>query len=117
ALFLIKAGKAYVDSQTPEEIRENRGDFHRVGVNSPYRDRSVEENLNLLEAMRVGQFDEGACVLRAKIDMAEKDILLRDPLIYRIRKVTHHRTGSDWCIYPMYDFAHPLSDAFEGVTH
>jgi glutaminyl-tRNA synthetase len=88
-----------------------------VGENSPYRERLVEENLKLLEQMRLGEFEEGACVLRAKIDMAEKDILLRDPLIYRIRKVEHHRTGGEWCIYPMYDFAHPLSDAFESVTH
>ncbi len=117
AVSLIKKGVAYVDSQSAEEIREARGDFHRVGQNSPYRERSVEENLRLLEGMKKGEFDEGACVLRAKIDMSEKDILLRDPLIYRIRKTAHHRTGSEWCIYPMYDFAHPLSDAFEGVTH
>lgn len=117
AVTLIKKGLAYVDSQTAEEIRDNRGNYHRVGVDSPYRNRSVEENLDLLERMRKGEFDEGACVLRAKIDMTEKDILLRDPLIYRIRKVAHHRTGDEWCIYPMYDFAHPLSDAFEGVTH
>lgn len=117
AVTLVKKGLAYVDSQTAEEIRERRGNYHRVGENSPYRERSVEENLALLEKMRRGEFEEGACVLRAKIDMAEKDILLRDPLIYRIRKAEHHRTGSEWCIYPMYDFAHPLSDAFEGVTH
>ncbi len=117
AVALVKKGLAYVDSQSPEQIRENRGNYHREGVNSPYRDRSVEENLALLGKMRAGEFDEGACVLRAKIDMKEKDILLRDPLIYRIRKAEHHRTGKAWCIYPMYDFAHPLSDAFEGVTH
>jgi glutaminyl-tRNA synthetase len=117
AISLIKQGKAYVDSQSQEQIRETRGDYHRVGNNSPFRERSVEENLELLSKMKAGDFEEGACVLRAKIDMAEKDILLRDPLIYRIRKVSHHRTGGEWCIYPMYDFAHPLSDAFEGVTH
>lgn len=117
AVALVKKGLAYVDSQSPEQIRKNRGNYHEVGVNSPFRDRSVEENLALLERMRAGDFDEGECVLRAKIDMTEKDILLRDPLIYRIRKAHHHRTGDEWCIYPMYDFAHPLSDAFEGVTH
>ncbi len=117
AVVLVKKGLAYVDSQSAEQIRENRGNYHRVGVNSPYRERSVEENLRLLAQMRSGEFEEGACVLRAKIDMEEKDILLRDPLIYRIRKAAHHRTGNAWCIYPMYDFAHPLSDAFEGVTH
>jgi glutaminyl-tRNA synthetase len=117
AVALVNKGLAYVDSQSPEEIRENRGNYHKVGVNSPYRDRSVEDNLALLAKMRAGEFDEGDCVLRAKIDMSEKDILLRDPLIYRIRKASHHRTGGQWCIYPMYDFAHPLSDAFEGVTH
>lgn len=117
AVSLVKQGKAYVDSQSPEEIRANRGDFHHVGIDSPFRERSVGENLELLARMRTGDFEEGSCVLRAKIDMTEKDILLRDPLIYRIRKVAHHRTGTEWCIYPMYDFAHPLSDAFEGVTH
>ncbi len=117
AVKLVKKGLAYVDSQSPEEIRERRGNYHRLGENSPYRDRSVEENLELLDQMKQGRFEEGECVLRAKIDMTEKDILLRDPLIYRIRKVAHHRTGTEWCIYPMYDFAHPLSDAFEGVTH
>lgn len=117
AVHLIEQGLAYVDSQTPEQIRENRGNYHRVGENSPFRERSVEENLKLFKEMRDGVFAEGECVLRAKIDMAEKDILLRDPLLYRIRKVEHHRTGASWCIYPMYDFAHPLSDAFEGVTH
>jgi len=117
ALTLIKKGLAYVDSQSADEIKENRGNYHRVGVNSPYRERSVDENLELFAKMRSGEFQEGECVLRAKIDMEEKDILLRDPLIYRIRKAEHHRTGNAWCIYPMYDFAHPLSDAFEGVTH
>jgi len=117
AVDLIRRGLAYVDSQSLAEIRERRGDFYRPGVNSPFRDRSVEENLDLFARMRAGEFDEGAHVLRAKIDMASKDVNLRDPLMYRIRKVTHHRTGDDWCIYPMYDYAHPMSDAFEGVTH
>jgi glutaminyl-tRNA synthetase len=117
AVDLIERGLAYVDSQSLAEIRENRGDFYRPGVNSPFRNRSVEENLDLFARMRAGEFDEGAHVLRAKIDMASKDVNLRDPLMYRIRKVTHHRTGDDWCIYPMYDYAHPMSDAFEGVTH
>jgi len=117
AVDLIKRGFAYVDSQTLEEIREGRGDFYKPGVNGPYRDRSVEENLELFAGMRAGKFEEGAHVLRAKIDMASKDVNLRDPLMYRIRKVTHHRTGDDWCIYPMYDYAHPMSDAFEGITH
>ncbi|MDH3654068.1 MAG: glutamine--tRNA ligase/YqeY domain fusion protein [Myxococcales bacterium] len=117
AVDLIERGFAYVDSQTLEEIREGRGDFYKPGMNSPYRDRSVEENLELFAGMRAGKFEEGAHVLRAKIDMASKDVNLRDPLMYRIRKVTHHRTGDDWCIYPMYDYAHPMSDAFEGITH
>jgi glutaminyl-tRNA synthetase len=117
AVDLIERGLAYVDSQNLEEIREARGDFYRPGVNSPFRDRNVEESLDLLARMRAGEFDEGAHVLRAKIDMSSKDLNLRDPLMYRIRKVTHHRTGDDWCIYPMYDYAHPMSDAFEGVTH
>ena len=114
---LIRRGLAYVDSQDLKEIRASRGDFYKPGVDSPFRERSVEENLDLLSRMRAGEFDEGAHVLRAKIDMASKDVNLRDPLMYRIRKVSHHRTGDDWCIYPMYDYAHPMSDAFEGVTH
>ena len=117
AVDLIKRGFAYVDSQSLEEIREGRGDFYKPGVNGPFRDRSVEESLDLLTRMRAGEFEEGAHVVRAKIDMASKDVNLRDPLMYRIRKVTHHRTGDDWCIYPMYDYAHPMSDAFEGITH
>jgi glutaminyl-tRNA synthetase len=117
AVDLIKRGLAYVDSQSLAEIREKRGDFYRPGVNSPYRDRRVEESLDLFARMRAGEFDEGAHVLRAKIDMASKDVNLRDPLMYRIRKAHHHRTGDRWCIYPMYDYAHPLSDAFEGITH
>ena len=114
---LIKRGFAYVDSQSLEDIREGRGDFYRPGVNSPFRDRSAQESMDLLARMRDGEFEEGAHVVRAKIDMASKDVNLRDPLMYRIRKVTHHRTGDDWCIYPMYDYAHPMSDAFEGITH
>ncbi|MGB5502673.1 MAG: glutamine--tRNA ligase, partial [Polyangiales bacterium] len=117
AVDLIERGFAYVDSQTLEEIRKGRGDFYKLGVNSPHRDRGVEENLELFAGMRAGRFEEGEHVLRAKIDMASKDVNLRDPLMYRIRKVTHHRTGDDWCIYPMYDYAHPMSDAFEGITH
>lgn len=114
---LVRRGLAYVDSQSLEEIREGRGDFYKPGVDSPYRDRTVDENLDLLARMRAGEFEEGEHVLRAKIDMASPDVNLRDPLMYRIRKVSHHRTGDAWCIYPMYDYAHPMSDAFEGVTH
>jgi glutaminyl-tRNA synthetase len=117
AVDLIQRSLAYVDSQSLEEIRAGRGDFYKPGVDSPFRERSVEENLALLAKMRSGEFDEGAHVVRAKIDMASKDVNLRDPLMYRIRKVSHHRTGDDWCIYPMYDYAHPMSDAFEGITH
>ncbi|MGB8224540.1 MAG: glutamine--tRNA ligase/YqeY domain fusion protein [Polyangiales bacterium] len=117
AVDLIERGLAYVDSQNLEEIRQGRGDFYKPGVHSPFRNRSVEENLDLFSRMRAGEFDEGAHVLRAKIDMASKDVNLRDPLMYRIRKVSHHRTGDAWCIYPMYDYAHPMSDAFEGITH
>ena len=117
AVTLVTKGLAYVDSQTTEEIRENRGNFYKVGVESPYRNRSVEENLELLERMRSGAVKEGEAVLRAKIDMAHQNMNMRDPLLYRIRHAEHHRTGNTWCIYPMYDFAHPLSDAFEGVTH
>jgi glutaminyl-tRNA synthetase len=117
AVQLIKAGKAYVDSLTPEQIREYRGNFYTKGKNSPYRDRSVEENLGLFERMRAGEFAEGEHVLRARIDMESPNINLRDPPIYRIRKEPHHRTDTDWCIYPMYDFAHGLSDALEGITH
>jgi glutaminyl-tRNA synthetase len=117
AVSLIKRGLAYVDSQSLEEIRQNRGDFYKPGVNSPYRERSVEENLELFAGMRAGKFTEGEHVLRAKIDMASPDVNLRDPLLYRIKHAHHHRTGAAWCIYPMYDYAHPLSDAFEGITH
>jgi glutaminyl-tRNA synthetase len=117
AVLLIERGLAYVDDQNADEIRKNRGTLTEPGKNSPYRDRSVEENLRLFEAMRRGELDEGACVLRAKIDMASPNINLRDPTLYRIRKVPHQRTGDEWVIYPMYDYAHTLSDAFEGTTH
>lgn len=117
ALVLVRKGLAYVDSQSAEEIRENRGNFYKLGVDSPYRSRTPEENLDLLEQMRRGELREGEAVLRAKIDMTHQNMNMRDPLMYRIRHATHHRTGDAWCIYPMYDFAHPLSDAIEGVTH
>ncbi len=114
---LIKDGKAYVDSLNEEELRQYRGDFTHPGKDSPHRTRSVEENLDLFRRMRDGEFAEGEHVLRAKIDMKSPNMNLRDPLLYRIRKVPHHRTGDKWCIYPMYDFAHPLSDAKEMITH
>jgi glutaminyl-tRNA synthetase len=117
AVDLIQRGLAYVDSQSLDEIRQNRGDFYRPGVDSAYRSRSVEENLDLIARMRKGEFADGTHVVRAKIDMASRDVNLRDPLLYRIKHAHHHRTGDAWCIYPMYDWAHPLSDAFEGVTH
>ncbi len=117
AVKLIKKGKAYVCDLTPEEIREYRGTLTEPGRNSPYRDRSVEENLALFQAMKNGEFPDGAKVLRAKIDMASPNINMRDPIIYRIARMTHHNTGDKWCIYPMYDFAHPIEDAIEGVTH
>jgi glutaminyl-tRNA synthetase len=117
AVRLIETGKAYVDSLSADEIRAYRGTLTEPGRNSPYRDRPVEENLRLFEAMRAGAFPEGAHVLRAKIDMASPNINLRDPTIYRIKYVAHHRTGDRWCIYPMYDFAHALSDSIEGITH
>ena len=117
AVQLIKAGKAYVCSLSPDEIRESRGTLTEPGRNSPYRDRSVEENLDLFQRMRAGEFRDGDHVLRAKIDMASPNLIMRDPTLYRIRKVPHHRTGKDWCIYPMYDFAHCLSDSIEGITH
>ncbi|MCG8611481.1 MAG: glutamine--tRNA ligase/YqeY domain fusion protein [Pseudomonadales bacterium] len=117
ALELIKSGKAYVCSLSPEEARQNRGSLTEPGVNSPYRDRSVEENLDLLERMKSGEFPDGAHALRAKIDMASPNLNMRDPILYRIRNVEHHQTGNKWCIYPMYDFTHPISDALEGITH
>ncbi len=117
AVELIKKGLAYVDSQTPEEIRNSRGTLTEPGTNSPYRDRSIEENLSLFEAMKAGEYKDGELALRAKIDMASSNINLRDPVVYRIRHATHHNTGDEWCIYPMYDFTHCLSDAIEGITH
>lgn len=117
AVQLIEQGDAYVDLQSPEQIKLNRGSFTEVGTNSPYRDQSVDENLSLFEKMRVGGFDEGAAVLRAKVDMASPNVHMRDPILYRVLKAHHHQTGDKWCIYPMYDYAHPLSDAIEGITH
>jgi glutaminyl-tRNA synthetase len=117
AIELIKLGKAYVDSLSAEEIREYRGTLIVPGKNSPYRDRSIEENLDLFQRMKAGDFEDGAQVLRAKIDMASANLNLRDPTLYRIRKVEHHRTGNRWNIYPMYDFAHSLSDSVEKITH
>ena len=117
ACDMIRRGVAYVDDQTPEEMSRNRGTLTRPGVNSPWRDRSVEENLDLFERMKNGEFEEGSHVLRAKIDMANPNVLLRDPAMYRINRHPHHRTGSQWCIYPMYDFQHPLQDAIEGISH
>ncbi|MUK71380.1 glutamine--tRNA ligase [Aliivibrio fischeri] len=117
AVELIEKGLAYVDELTPEQMREYRGSLKEPGKNSPYRDRSVEENLALFEQMRDGKFKEGTICLRAKIDMASSFIVLRDPVIYRVRFATHHQTGDKWCIYPMYDFTHCISDALEGITH
>ena len=117
AVKLIKEGKAYVDDLTPEQMREYRGTLTEPGKNSPYRDRSVEENLDLFARMTAGEFADGEKVLRAKIDMASPNMNMRDPAIYRIMHVHHHHTGDKWCVYPMYDFAHPLSDAKEGVTY
>ena len=117
AIELIKKGKAYVDDLTADQIREYRGTLTEPGKDSPWRNRTVEENLALFEKMRNGEFAEGSCVLRARIDMASSNINMRDPTMYRILKTPHHRTGSKWCIYPMYDFAHGQSDSVEGVTH
>jgi len=117
AVQLVKDGKAYVDSSSEEKIREMRGTLTEPGTASVYRDRSTEENLDLLARMRAGEFENGAHVLRAKIDVKHPNMKMRDPLLYRIRHAHHHRTGDDWCIYPMYDFAHPLSDAIENITH
>lgn len=117
AVHLVKNGLAYVCDLSADEAREYRGTLKEPGKNSPYRDRSVEENLTLLEGMRKGEFDEGAKVLRAKIDMAHGNINMRDPILYRIRKQSHHQTGDKWCIYPTYDFAHGQEDAIEGITH
>ncbi len=117
AIKLIKLGKAYVDDLSADEIRESRGTLTEPGKESPYRNRSIEENLDLFARMTNGEFPDGARVLRAKIDMASPNINMRDPVIYRIAHVTHHQTGDKWCVYPLYDFAHPLSDTKEGVTH
>jgi glutaminyl-tRNA synthetase len=117
ALHLINTGKAYVCSLSAEEIREYRGTLTQPGKDSPYRNRSVQENLDLFERMRAGEFPDGSHVLRAKIDMASGNINLRDPVLYRVFHAEHHRTGNKWCLYPMYDYAHPISDALEGITH
>lgn len=117
AIKLIKKGKAFVCDLTADEIREYRGTLKEPGKNSPYRDRTIEENLRLFEGMKNGEFPDGSKVLRAKIDMASPNINMRDPVIYRIARMTHHNTGDKWCIYPMYDFAHPIEDAIEGITH
>jgi glutaminyl-tRNA synthetase len=117
AEFLIQRGKAYVDSQTADEIRERRGTLKDAGTDSPYRTRPVEESLDLFRRMRAGEFEDGTHVLRARIDMASPNMNMRDPILYRIRRARHHRTGDAWCIYPMYDYAHPLSDAIECISH
>ena len=117
ALYLIGKGLAFVDESSPEKIREMRGTLTQAGTESPYRDRPIEENRDLFARMTAGEFEEGSMVLRAKIDMSSPNLNMRDPIIYRILKASHHRTGDKWCVYPMYDFAHPLSDAKEGVTH
>ena len=117
AILLINKGLAYVDDLTKEEMTEYRGTFEKPGTNSPYRDRSIEENLDLFNRMRNGEFKDGEKVLRAKIDMAHPNLNMRDPVLYRILHVEHHRQGNKWCIYPMYDFAHPLQDSFEGISH
>src|SRR5690554_5101852 len=117
AVILIKKGLAYVDDQSAEEIVQTRGDVTTPGIESPYRNRSVEENLTLFEEMRNGTYEEGKKVLRAKIDMASPNMNMRDPVLYRINFASHHNTGDTWKIYPMYDFAHPIEDAIEGITH
>lgn len=117
AVYLIQQGKAYVCELSPDQAREYRGTLTEPGRNSPFRDRTIEENLAEFEKMRLGEYAEGACVLRAKIDMAAGNINLRDPILYRIRKLSHHQTGDKWCIYPTYDFAHGQGDAIEGITH
>ena len=117
AVKLIKKGKAYVCDLSADEIREYRGTLTEPGKNSPYRDRSIEENLKLFEEMKNGAYKDGEKVLRAKIDMASPNINMRDPVIYRVAHMHHHNTGDKWCIYPMYDFAHPIEDAIEKITH
>ncbi|MGC8791752.1 MAG: glutamate--tRNA ligase family protein, partial [Desulfurella sp.] len=114
---LIEKGKAYVCNQSPEEIRQSRGTLTQPGIESPYRNRSVKENLDLFEKMKNGEFKEGECVLRAKIDMSHPNLNMRDPVMYRIIKTPHHRTKDKWCIYPTYDWAHGLEDSIEKVTH
>ena len=117
AVKLIKKGKAYVSDLSPDEIREYRGTLTEPGKKDPYSDRSVEENLELFENMKKGVYPDGSKVLRAKIDMASSNINMRDPILYRVAHMSHHNTGDQWCIYPMYDFAHPIEDAIEGITH
>ena len=117
AMHLIEQGLAYVDDQDAEMIRATRGTLTSPGVDSPFRNRSIEENKDLFQRMRAGEFTDGACCLRAKIDMQAGNINMRDPVIYRIRHTHHHRSGDTWCIYPMYDFTHALSDAIENITH
>ena len=117
AVKLIETGKAYVDEQSAEEIAQQKGTPTKPGMASPFRERSVEENLRLFQEMREGKHDEGSMVLRAKIDMAHANMHMRDPFMYRIKFAHHHRTGDEWCIYPMYDFAHGQSDSIEGITH
>ena len=117
ALQLIRMGKAYVCDLTAQQIREHRGTLTEPGKNSPFRDRSIEENLDLFNRMKAGEFPDGSKTLRAKIDMSSPNINMRDPVLYRILRATHHRTGDTWCIYPMYDYAHPVSDAIEKITH
>ena len=117
AIQLIRTDKAYVDDQSADQIRANRGTLTEPGTDSPFRNRSAEESLDLFQRMRAGEFADGSRVLRAKIDMAHPNLILRDPTLYRIRKISHHRTGDAWCIYPMYDFTHCLSDSLEGITH
>lgn len=117
AVLLIKKGKAFVCDLSADEIKQYRGDYNTPGKESPYRNRSIEENLQLFEEMKEGKYQDGAKVLRAKIDMASPNINMRDPVIYRVARMSHHNTGDKWCIYPMYDFAHPLEDALEGITH
>ena len=117
AIQLIREGKAYVDSQTPDEVRNNRGTLTQPGIDSPFRNRSVEESINLFQRMRSGEFNEGEHVLRAKIDMSSPNINMRDPVMYRIIHAQHHQTGNEWPIYPMYDYAHGISDSIEGITH
>ncbi|MFU8786911.1 MAG: glutamine--tRNA ligase, partial [Candidatus Izemoplasmataceae bacterium] len=117
AMLLVKKGLAYVCDLTPDQIKEYRGDLTSPGKNSPYRERPIEENIRLFEGMKNGEYEDGARVLRAKIDMASPNMNMRDPIVYRIQRAHHHNTGDKWCIYPMYDFAHPLEDAIEGITH